>query len=164
MWKTQSLPKCSGRERAKLAQPSKYSQPGPVRRVESAQPELPCQGPVCSGNSFLQLLRGQPWGLNAFCGTRPFFGFVCFFLFLRFCSREKAQQHFKKVLYSLQSCGDVMCWSQSTIGVLQFPREGWGNHSGLSLSRNRVLTFISVVLLLNDVREDAVVSSMSSVH
>lgn len=102
MWKTQSLPKCSARERAKLAQPSKYSQPGPVRRVESAQPELPCQGPVWSGNSFLQLLRRQPWGLNAFYGTRPFsvffffFSFFVFFLFLRFCSREQAQQHFKK--------------------------------------------------------------------
>lgn len=122
MWKTQSLPKCSGRERAKLAQPSKYSQPGPVRRVESAQPELPCQGPVWSGNSFLQLLRGQLWGLNAFCGTRPFsvvffclfWGFVFFFVFFFFSDSvvEKRHSSISRRYYGLQSYGDVMYWSR----------------------------------------------------
>lgn len=38
MWKTRSLPKCSERETAKRAQPSKYSQPGRSPAMESALP------------------------------------------------------------------------------------------------------------------------------
>lgn len=94
MWTTPSLPKCSGRERAKLAQPSEYPPRDAIRggRTRAAQTSLPemsgewerVSGTLAWAALCLKLFLWRPVSLS-----------LSLFFTPRFRRREKARQRFR---------------------------------------------------------------------